>query len=160
VSRNPRVLVLGLGNPILRDDGVGWCVVQAVEARMEGEQDAPEFDCVSLGGLSLMERMVGYDRAILVDAIQTESGAPGTVYRLALDDLPTLHANAAHDASLVAALELGRNLGARLPDDIAIVAIEAADVLDFGEELTPEIAAAVPRAVALVLELICETNGS
>jgi hydrogenase maturation protease len=160
VNSVPRTLVLGLGNPILRDDGVGWRVVQAVEARMKGDDGAPEFDCVALGGLSLMERMVGYDRAILVDAIQTQGGAPGMVYRLTLDDLPTLHANAAHDASLPAALELGRRLGARLPDDVAIIAIEAADVLDFGEELTPDVAAAVPRAVEMVLALIGEMNGS
>jgi hydrogenase maturation protease len=160
-TENPRrTLVLGLGNPILRDDGVGWRVVQAVEAQMQGEQDAPEFDCVGLGGLSLMERLVDYDRAILVDAIQTKGGAPGAIYWLTLDDLPTLHANAAHDASLAAALELGRSLGAHLPDDVAIVAIEAAAVLDFGEVLTPEVAAAVPRAADMLLALIRETDGS
>ena len=133
---------------------------EAVEAPDAGRAGRAEFDCVALGGLALMERLVGYDRAILVDAIQTKGGAPGAVYRLTLDDLPTLHANAVHDASLPAALELGRSLGAHLPDDVAIVAIEAAAVLDFGEVLTPEVAAAVPRAADMLLALIRETDGS
>jgi hydrogenase maturation protease len=98
-----------------------------------------------------MERMVGYDRAILVDAIQTVGGSPGEIYRLGLDDLPTLHADAIHDASLKAALELGRRLGAELPRDITIIAVEAVDVLDFGDTLSPPVEAAVPAAVDMLL---------
>ena len=72
-----------------------------------------EFDFVSLGGLALMERLVGCDRAILVDAIQTRDGVPGVIYRLTLDDLPTLHADAVHDASLKAALGGGAAVGGK-----------------------------------------------
>ena len=79
-----------------------------------------KFDWASLGGLALMERLVGYDRAIIVDAIRTRGGVPGILHRLTLDDLPTLHADSVHDASLAAALELGRRLGARLPDDTSL----------------------------------------
>ncbi len=145
-------LVLGLGNPILRDDGVGWRVVEA--AGRECPVDGVEFDTVALGGISLMERLIGYDRAILVDAAQTPGSAAGQVRRLTIDDLPTLHADAIHDASLKAALALGRRLGARLPTDITIIAVEAADVLDFGDSLSPEVEAAVPAAVGLVLALL------
>ena len=61
--KSARTIVVGLGNPILGDDGVGWRVAQAVQAL------APEADveCQALGGLSLMERLVGYQRAIIVD---------------------------------------------------------------------------------------------
>jgi hydrogenase maturation protease len=191
-------VVLGLGNPILGDDGVGWRVVEAAHEewrrRIEDDgrdcftegaapaydiviaratarsnpqrpgdcfvaNDAPrndissvvEFDCVSVGGLALMERLVGCDRAIIVDAVQTRGGVPGTVYRLTLDDLPTLHADSAHDASLVAALALGRRLGAVLPQDIVIIGIEAVNVLDFTERLSPQVAASVGRAAGMVL---------
>ena len=160
-----RLLVLGLGNPILRDDGVGWRVVEEVQVRSAPARPlsgattntgGAEFDCVALGGLALMERLVGYDRAVLVDAIQTRHGRPGAVYRLGLDDLPTLNANAVHDATLKAALELGRRLGAELPDDVAIIAVEAADVLSFGEGLSPAVEAAVPEAAELVLQTLRE----
>jgi hydrogenase maturation protease len=145
-------LVLGLGNPILGDDGVGWRVVDAARDRVDDA--GAEFDCVALGGLALMERLIGYDRAVLVDAIQSGRGAAGSVYLLTMDDLPTAHANAAHDASLKEALELGRRLGAPLPASISIVAVEARNVLDFGEALSPEVEAAVPEAVNLVLAAI------
>jgi hydrogenase maturation protease len=144
-----RTLVLGLGNPILRDDGVGWRVVAEVRGRCAPA--AAEFDPVALGGLALMERLIGYDRAILVDAMRSDGGTPGEVRRLSLADLPTLHANAVHDASLKDALALGRKLGAQLPHDITIIAVEAQDLFDFGEHLSPPVEAAVPAAVDLVL---------
>lgn len=145
-------LVLGLGNPILRDDGVGWRVVE--EAARVAPAGVAEFDCVALGGLALMERLIGYKRAILVDAIRTDGGAPGSVYRLGPDDLPTMHSNAIHDASLKDALALGRRLGAELPGEITIIAVEAVDVLNFGEALSPPVEAAVPAAVAAVLAVL------
>ena len=168
VYRPLSIVVLGLGNPILGDDGVGWRVVERAESswlachseprRGEESLSAPhsnnvdvEFDFVSLGGLALMERLVGYDRAVLADAIQTRDGVPGAIYRLTLDDLPTLHADAVHDASLKAALTMGRQLGARLPEQIVIYAIEALNLLDFSENLSPPVAASVGRAAEMVL---------
>jgi hydrogenase maturation protease len=151
------MLVLGLGNPILRDDGVGWRVVE--EVRRQWTERHPlerifdvEFDCISLGGLTLMERLVGYERAVLVDAIQTRDGAPGTVYRLTLEDLPTLHADSAHDVPLRDALELGSRLGAKLPAELIIYAIEAANIWDFGETLSPEVDGSVMVAASAVVE--------
>lgn len=166
-------LVLGLGNPILRDDGVGWAVVRLAEdawrcrigdAGADGETGSScgvpssasvEFDCFSCGGLALMERLIGYNRAVLVDAIQTRDGVPGTLYRLALDDLPTLHGQAAtlsaHDAPLKAALELGRRLGLQLPDALAVIAIEVENIWEFGEGLSLPVTASLGRAVEMVL---------
>jgi hydrogenase maturation protease len=103
-----------------------------------------------------MERLIGYDRAVLVDAIQTRGGEPGAIYRLTQDDLPTLHANSAHDASLKAALALGRQLGARLPEEIVIFAVEATNVLDFSESLSPSIAASVGRTAEMVVAELTE----
>jgi hydrogenase maturation protease len=174
-SSPPHTIVLGLGNPILGDDGVGWRVVEAAQEewrRRVNERPTTndeskssmvyrpssiiEFDCLSQAGLALMERLIGYDRAIVVDAIQTQGGEPGAIYRLTLDDLPTLHVNSAHDASLKAALALGRQLGARLPEEIVIYAIEAVNLYDFGETLSPPIAAGVARAAERVLDELAD----
>jgi hydrogenase maturation protease len=169
-----KTLVIGLGNPILGDDGVGWRVAEEVKRRIAASRGASPFaiclsprqaavssppsaievDCFSLGGLSLMERLVGYDHAILIDAVTTGQ-PPGTVSGLRLDELPdfsTAHTSAAHDASLQHALKLGRALGAPLPDEVWVVGIEAHNLYDFSEELTPEVAAAVPCAVRRVIE--------
>lgn len=116
---------------------------------------------MALGGLSLMERLVGYDRAIVVDAICTGEAPPGSVRCFALDDLPdfcTGHTTASHDVSLQTALRVGRAMGAKLPREIVVVAVEAEHVYDFCETLSPPIAAAVPEAVRQVLALLEKAN--
>lgn len=156
-SGSSRILVLGLGNPILGDDGIGWRVAEEVQqvrlARSQDEQDV-EIDCFALGGLSLMERLIGYDQAIIIDAVQFSAGSPGQVYDLCLSDLPDLsvgHMTAAHDTSLQTALKLGQAMGASLPQEIRIVGIEADKVYDFSETLSPVVEAAIPDAVQIVL---------
>ncbi len=176
--------MVGLGNPILGDDGVGWRVAEEVKWRIADSEwqivssepvighakrpsaishqpSAIEVDCVSLGGLSLMERLVGYERAILIDAISTGQWPVGSVNRFPLEALPDSaagHSASAHDASLQTALKLGRAMGAPLPPigEIVVVAVEARSVYDFGEVLTPPVAAAVPRAVEMVVETLSE----
>ena len=155
-----KTLVVGLGNPILGDDGVGWKVAQAVEAQLSNLQPPTsniEVDCVALGGLSLMERMVGYERAIVIDAIGSGQHALGEVYHFDLDDLydPSAgHTTAVHDVSLMTALKMGRSMGANLPRQITVVAVESPYTYDFTEELTPPVAVAVPVAAQLVLEML------
>jgi hydrogenase maturation protease len=146
-------LVLGLGNSILTDDGAGIHVVRAVAARCS-QRNVVTIEA-SVGGLRLLDLIAGYDRVILIDAIQTPDGRPGQVYRLAPNDLRrSLHSGSTHDLSLMGALALGRRLGMHLPDDetMVIFAIEAQDVLSFGEECTPAVAAAIPG----VVEMVCE----
>jgi hydrogenase maturation protease len=156
----PKTLVAGLGNPILGDDGVGWRVAESVSESISsayGRYQHVEVDFFALGGLSLMEQLVGYEKVIIVDSIQTLDGQQGQVYRLSLDDLPDLstgHTTAAHDTSLNTAMRLGRTMGADLPQEVAVVGIEAKHVYDFSEELSPSVAAAVPEAVHAVLELL------
>ncbi|MCZ7542103.1 MAG: hydrogenase maturation protease [Anaerolineae bacterium] len=150
-----KTLVIGLGNPILTDDAAGIKVARALRAGpLPAGVDVAE---LSVGGLALMEAMVGYERAVLIDAIKTRGGAPGQVYTLALDDLPgTLNTASAHDVNLATALATGRRLGAPLPEDadIHIIAIEAEDVLTFGEQCTPAVEAAIPVAARRVLALL------
>jgi hydrogenase maturation protease len=147
-------LILGLGNPLVTDDSVGLRVAAELKARLAGRPGV-EVGEDYWGGLRLMERMAGYDRAIVVDAIQT-GAAPGTIHRLSVGDIPTQKSASAHDVNLPTALALGRQAGLHLPADdrILLVGIEAADILTFGETCTPAVAAAVPRAVEEVIEAL------
>lgn len=147
-----RTLVLGMGNTILCDDGVGIHVVRAATERCQ-RYDV-DFGEASVGGLRLLDVIGGYERIIMVDAIQTPNGKPGDVYCLHPNDVRApLHAGSTHDLSLPGALALGRGMGLTLPkdEDFVIIAIEAEDVLTFGEECTPTVEAAIPRAVEAVL---------
>ncbi len=160
-----KTLIIGLGNPILGDDGVGWVVAEKIRTDLiNARSSIPnsqsiEVDCASLGGLSLMERLTGSERVILVDAIFTGRKPVGTVSKFTLSDLPDLtagHSASAHDTSLRNALKVGRSMDILLPKDenVIIVAIEANNVYDFSQELSPAVTEAVPQAIQTVLELL------
>jgi len=144
-----KTLVLGLGNPILSDDSVGFRVIDELKAGF----DKPDLTLVtsSASGLGLLDLIVGYDKVIIIDGIKTEGGQAGKIYRLSPDDFRvTRHSASPHDVNLVTALELGRKLGAPLPQEIIIFAIEVVDVTTFSEECTPEVEKAIPLAVSMV----------
>jgi hydrogenase maturation protease len=144
-------LVVGLGNPILGDDGVGWRVAEAVKARLD--DSAVDVICLSLGGLALMEHLAGYRRAIIVDAMTT-GAAPGSLHSLSaseMDELSVQHTASVHDLSLSAALVFGRKLGLELPEDIRVIGVEAEPDFDFGETLSAPVEQAMPAAVRAVM---------
>jgi hydrogenase maturation protease len=169
-----KILIVGLGNPILGDDGVGWKVAESVQEQLKTDSryhlpyrpsnsktvqhlTPVEVDCLSLGGLSLMERLLGYDRVILVDSMETGRSPVGSVsvFPLAsLQDPMAGHSASTHDATLMTALRTAEQLGAEIPKKVDIVAIEAQNVYDFSEELSSPVAEAVPEAVQAVLDLL------
>jgi hydrogenase maturation protease len=155
-----KTILIGLGNPILTDDGVGVKVAYEVEKALK--PDIPKNLTIteaSVGGLRLMELLVGYDRVILVDAIlKPGNGKTGNVHHMSLEDLreisPTQHSSSAHDTSLITALEAGASIGLHLPTDFSIYAIEVENILEFSDEPTPAVAAAIPRVTAAILDEI------
>ena len=147
---NAKTLVLGLGNPILSDDGVG----PAVARELEGKLDPLVVTVTeaSLGGLNLLDLLVGYDRVIIIDAIKTAGGQPGQIHRLDPTALTTTrYATSPHDVNLATALELGKKLGLAMPQKLDIFAVEVSDTENFSEAYTPAVAAAIPACVAMVL---------
>jgi hydrogenase maturation protease len=151
------MLVIGLGNPILGDDGVGWRVAEEVKKQLSPELPV-DVNCLSLGGVSLMEHLIGYDCAVLIDAFALEESI-GSILILKLSDLPNysaFHTVSAHDISLQKAIELGKSMGAQLPDDVMVVGIATKRVCDFSKALSPPVAESVPQAAKFVLDLLCE----
>jgi hydrogenase maturation protease len=162
-ASQPGTIVIGLGNPVLGDDGVGWRVADEVEAALSGADGAGvpgpavHVERLGVGGLTLMETISGYRAAILIDAAQFPGRPLGEVRSCPFSELEcggAGHLDSAHDVSLDSALELGRRLGAALPERIyaVTVQIEARDA--FAEGLSPAVEAAVPEAVAAVLRLL------
>jgi hydrogenase maturation protease len=147
-------LVLGLGNPILTDDGVGVRIAEAVRTALPSN-DQVEIDEASVGGLELLERLLGYRRVFLIDAFHPGQKQPGTIHRLELEDLrdisPTQHSASAHDTTLVTAWDMARQMDLPLPEELVIYAIEVANITEFGEELTPAVAQAIPKVTAAIL---------
>ena len=157
----PKTIIIGLGNPILGDDGVGWKVAQEVEETIEmGKShfgNGIEIEYSSLGGLSLMERMVGFQRVILIDSMHTDEHPIGSVRTFPLNALANPmdgHSASAHDTSLRLALETAEEMGVSVPRSVEVVAIESNQVFDFSENLSPAVAAAIPLATQCVINLL------
>jgi hydrogenase maturation protease len=158
-----KTFVIGLGNPILGDDGVGWKVAEEVMRLCPTTplHSPVQVECLALGGLSLMEHLIGADRAIIIDAVTLEGFEEGQVVVFSLEDLPDRsagHITAAHDTSLPTALEVGRSMGAHLPQEVIVVGIQAYNLFEFSEELSPPIARAVPEAAQAVIQLLENGN--
>lgn len=144
-------IIIGVGNPVLSDDSVGIHVVRRLAEELKGRADITTRELYA-GGISLMEAMTGHQKAIIIDAILTDGGRPGTIYSLTLSDLlQSRNVHSTHDANLSAALELGRMVGLTLPEQVMIWAIEAEDVKSFSESLTEKVEEAVPVVVGRVL---------
>lgn len=168
-----KTIVVGLGNPILGDDGIGWKVAEEVRKqlllldaalvtrpgrRKRAGPDYTDVEFLSLGGISLMEYLIGYDRAVLIDAMDSDQET-GSIVVARLSELPdysTLHTTSVHDTSLQNALRLGRGMGASLPEEeeVVVVGIATSHVYDFSEELTPPVAKAIPTAMKIVMDLL------
>jgi len=146
-------LVLGIGNPILGDDGVGFHVVEALQS------DPPPgditFECVDASGFALLDYVVNYDRVIIVDAIMTAGGKTGSVYRLGLDNFrPSKHTISPHDTDLPTALQIGATMKLNVPGRIDIVAVEIPPVYEFSQELSDKVSKAVPKAAGMVRQIL------
>ncbi len=147
-------IIIGIGNPVLTDDSVGIKVVRSLERRLHAKEGVVIRELCA-GGIRLMEEMSGFKKAIIIDAIVTDSGEPGSVSIMEPSDLlNTRNTWSTHDASLAEALELGKTLGLQLPEDVKIWAIEAGDVETFSESLTEQVQGAVPLVVEDVIRYL------
>lgn len=147
-----KTLILGLGNPILADDGVGIEVVRRIKDRSKGRTDVDVMEA-SIGGLGLLDIVVGYEKLVVVDSIKTEGGSPGALYRLGLDDLErTIHTSSPHDTNFATAIEFGKRCGLSIPEHIDIYAIEIRDNTTFSEQLSPSVEKAVPQIVDTIVK--------
>lgn len=135
-------LLLGMGNPILRDDAVGCRLARDYAGRRPPRPDVRVVPECSVGGLNLIDVVAGCDRLVVFDAIRTGGAPPGTWYAFGGDALrETVHLSSIHDANFATALELGRRLGEPLPadGDCHIFAVEVEDERTFDEAMTPRL---------------------
>jgi hydrogenase maturation protease len=147
-------IIIGIGNPVLSDDSVGIKIEHTLAHALRARPDVETRELWA-GGLRLMEALKGHERAIIIDAIVTEGGKPGSVYTLKPTDLQqSRNTCSSHDAGFQEALELGTMLGLNLPPQITIWAIEAGDVETFSENLTRDVERAVPIVVEGVMRQI------
>jgi len=129
-------MILGIGNDILMDDGIGPKAVKTLEKKYP--LPGVEYHTTTLGGLDVLEFINGYDWVIFIDAIKTKGGIPGSVYEYSTEDFKeTLHLTNLHDISFLTAIKLGKQLDMKVPKSLHIFAVEIIEDQVFGDEFTP-----------------------
>jgi len=154
-DKKHNTLILGMGNDILTDDGIGPKLVRQLQGTLEYSNVA--YETAALGGLEVLELIKGYSRVIIIDAIRTKDGVPGTVYQLTPTHFQeTLHVSSFHDISFLPALELAKKMKISIPDKIDIIAIEIVEDLTFSNEFSPPIAKKYKQISMEVLDIVQE----
>jgi hydrogenase maturation protease len=140
-------LILGVGNPFRRDDGIGPAVINALQA----DPPLPDTDVLEGGtdGFALLDHVQHYDRVLVIDAVNMGL-PPGTVRVFAPADANmTIHADAlsTHGFGLAEMITLMERLQIRT--DLHIIGIQPKEV-SFGQGLSPEVAAKLDTILKLV----------
>ena len=150
---NKKTLILGIGNNILTDDGIGSRLVNDLSKQIHDPE--VHYDTACCGGLEIVEYIKDYERVIFIDAIRTLEGSPGDVYYFIPSDFQeTSHLSSLHDVSFLTALKLGQTLNLGLPNDLHIIAVEIIEDLEFSEELTWQLKERYPEILERVLEIV------
>lgn len=144
-----KTLVVGVGNPILSDDGVG---IYAARMLMERGIQGVSIEELPASGLELLDMVLDHDRVVIIDAIQTKGGTPGDHYIMVEEDFKrTVHGTSPHGFNIATALAMGRKvIPERMPKEIFFVAIEAEDVQNFREGMTSKVSASLPAIVDMI----------
>jgi hydrogenase maturation protease len=143
------VLVLGLGNPLLGDEGVGVRVIEELKGL-----DLPDGVVLVDGGtagLSLISLMEGYQRVIVVDAAEMGQ-SPGRVVKFAPSEVQlrmTKDLLSLHQVGFGEVLALAEALGVS-PPQLTIIGVQP-DRIGVGEVISPEVEQAIPQCIGLVL---------
>ncbi|KNZ68456.1 hydrogenase maturation protease [Thermincola ferriacetica] len=150
-----KIVVLGVGNILFQDEGVGIHVIQALQ-----KMNLPEnVDVIEGGtaGLELLPLIEDYSHMIVVDAVNAGE-KPGTLFRFKPDDVTGFPGNietSVHQLGLLEVLQMGKLIG-KLPDTV-IIAVQPKS-FDWGMELTPELQAKMPQIIDLVFKEIKKIN--
>lgn len=156
-----KTLVLGIGNPILGDDGIGFHIAQELAREIKDENI--EVKDTSVNGLNLLELITGYDKLIVIDAIMTEDEKVGEIYKLKPENIgePACSTTLLHHLNLNTMIEIGKKLFPKeMPEEVIVFAIGTQQVTKVTEEMTGKVKEAIPKIVSLVLEEISSTGNN
>lgn len=154
------ILVLGVGNVLMRDEGIGPRIVEEIERHYSLPANVSVTDAGTLG-LGMMYLFRGVDYMLVADAVNGTGHDPGTVVRITPDDFaPNQVMHSLHDMRLVDVLQAAELVG--IKPETECIGVQVRDIApeEFSIGLTDELEAAVPRAVAAVLMLLEERGAT
>ena len=153
-----KTLILALGNPILSDDGVALEVADRLTESLHSVEGT-QYDIIksSAATMDIIPKLAGYDRLVVLDAIQLGSAPIGTVHRFSLADLAsTVHISSPHDINFATAFQMAKKWGYHIPEDIRIYGIEVKELSRFSQGCTPQITEKLHDIVEHILRDLAE----
>ncbi|MFQ6084028.1 MAG: hydrogenase maturation protease [Candidatus Aminicenantia bacterium] len=158
-----KILVLGLGNTLFGDDGVGIHTVrklkqEAVSRKAEDLLSGIDLAETSVSGLALLDIVTGYDRLILIDTIKKENPEPGKIRLFDIKDLRHIPGPSPHYVSFPQIFSLGKKAGLKMPSIVKIIAIEAKNIYNLEEGLSVKVERAIPRVIDEIKKILSEWN--
>jgi len=156
-----KIIIIGIGNVILGDDGIGIQIARALRTEINPSSDL-HIDEAQTGGMNLLDCIRGFDKAILIDAVCLTEMAHGQIRRFDVHDIETVHSCNPHDLSLKEAIDLSRKIGDdALPDTITIIGVNLKQIpTEFSERISPEIQKVIPEVVGMVISEINDINNN
>lgn len=150
-----KTLILGVGNYILSDDGLSVHVLERLQADNLIPDDIPMIDGGTCG-LDLLQYLEGVTNLIIIDAIKTRNGTPGSIIRLDGDQIPAYLSLkiSPHDIGLPDLLATAK-LRDLYPEKIVVFGIQPAS-LELGVELSPEVAEKMEELIELIKKEVTE----
>jgi hydrogenase maturation protease len=123
LSDTGKILILGLGNEVLGDEGLGMKIVD--DLKIKELFPGVEYKNADTGGLNLLDYINGFDTVLIIDTTCGNECQPGTIHHYNLETFrETLHVSSEHDASFLTVLKTGKKLGLKIPGQVEILAIE------------------------------------
>jgi len=154
------LVVLGMGNTLLGDDGVGIYVAQELEKKCPVKEGTC-FEYVSWGGFRIIDVLQNYKNAIVIDAINTNEKPEGYIHVLNHESLlHSIRMVSFHDVNFATAIRFASTLNIPMPEKIFVYGIEVRNIETFTEGLTPTIQKAADKCIGIVLNQIMKINGN
>ena len=151
LSSVPPVLILGLGNELLRDDAVGIRVAERLQGTFP---PGVEVRSTSLFGLALLDELIGREKVLLIDSYVPEEFAGAEIQERNLDEVGEARAVCPHFVGLGEVREVMRKLALGFPREVRILAIPVSDPITFSTEMTPGVAAHLPEAATRARRIV------
>lgn len=155
-KKEKQIMVLGVGNLLLMDEGFGVHVIQELEKKRDELKIPPNVELMDGGtsGLDLAHYVDGKDKLIVVDVINAEV-EPGTLFRFKPDDIETQQVKklSLHQITLYDAMSIAEKTET-MPKDVIIIAVQPKDINNWSMELSEELKAKIPKVIELVIEEI------
>jgi hydrogenase maturation protease len=145
----PRTALVGFGNPFHGDDAIGPVVARRIYESLPRREHIDLLE-LSTSDFGVMERLLGYQRAVIVDALVDDQAEVGTVRRIELSESSGDGQISPHTGGFSAALALARKLGLPVPAEIALYGVVIREAPSFSERLSPELGARVDEVAAAI----------